>query len=114
MQILDEVLIANECVGEMKAKGRKGIVYKMDLEKAYDYFNWDFLDYVLCQKGLDLNGESCFFGYISSVHYVVLINCTSRGFFGAKWGPKQGDPLSLFLCTMVADILSCLIRRPDL
>lgn len=38
-QILDEILIANECVEEMKAKGRKGIVCKVDLEKEYDNVN---------------------------------------------------------------------------
>lgn len=45
-QILDEILIANECV-DMKAKGGKRIVCKVDLEKAYDRVNWDFLDYVM-------------------------------------------------------------------
>lgn len=50
-QILDEILIANECVEEMKAKGRKDIVCKVDLEKAYDHVNCDFLDYVMELKG---------------------------------------------------------------
>lgn len=34
-QILDEILIANECVEEMKATGGKDIVCKVDLKKAY-------------------------------------------------------------------------------
>lgn len=49
-QILDEILIANECVEEMRTKGRKGIVCKVDLEKDYDHVNWNFLDYVLDKK----------------------------------------------------------------
>lgn len=50
-QILDEILIANECVEEMKSKGVKAIICKVDLEKAYDLVNWDFLEYVLSMKG---------------------------------------------------------------
>lgn len=38
-QILDEILIGNECVEDMKTKGRKGTVCKVDLEKAYDNVN---------------------------------------------------------------------------
>lgn len=52
-------------------------------------------------------------GYISLVHYVILINGTSKGFFHAKRGLKKGDPLSPFLFTLVADNLSCLIKRAE-
>lgn len=33
-QVLDEILIANECVEEMKAKEKKNNVCKVDLEKS--------------------------------------------------------------------------------
>lgn len=38
-QILVEILIANECVTDMRLKKKKGIVCKVDLEKAYDLVN---------------------------------------------------------------------------
>lgn len=42
-QILDSILIANECL-EIKIKtGRAGILIKLDMKKAYDYVSWDFL-----------------------------------------------------------------------
>lgn len=29
---------------------------KINLEKAYDKIDWDFLDFVMARKGLDSNG----------------------------------------------------------
>lgn len=109
-QILDEILIANECVEELKVKKGKGIMCKENLEKAYDQVDWNFLDYVMNKKGFGIKWIA---GCISSVHYAVLINGISKGFFHAKQGLKQGDLLSPFLFTLVSDNLNCLIKRAE-
>lgn len=41
-QILDGILIANECVDGRKKEKTSGLVYKIDFEKAYDRVDWDF------------------------------------------------------------------------
>ena len=46
-QILDPVLIDNECFDSRLRFGEPGLKCKMDLEKAYDHVNWDFLLYML-------------------------------------------------------------------
>lgn len=50
-QSVDGVLIVNECINEMVKNGRSGVLYKLDMEKAYDRVNWDFLDYMLGRFG---------------------------------------------------------------
>ncbi|XP_028080976.1 uncharacterized protein LOC114282492 [Camellia sinensis] len=41
--ILDGVLIANEVVDWWKKSRRKGLILKLDFQKAYDTVNWNFL-----------------------------------------------------------------------
>lgn len=46
-QIMDAILIANECVYTRMYCENPGILCKFDIEKAYDHVNWDFLCGVL-------------------------------------------------------------------
>ncbi|XP_028074729.1 uncharacterized protein LOC114277101 [Camellia sinensis] len=42
-QILDAMFVANECVNSWVRQGNVGIMCKLDIEKAYDIVNWNFL-----------------------------------------------------------------------
>ncbi|GLU09351.1 hypothetical protein SLE2022_262170 [Rubroshorea leprosula] len=56
-QIIDGVVITNEMLNDLKRRRRKGLIFKVDFEKAYDAVDWVFLDFMLKKLGLTLNGE---------------------------------------------------------
>ena len=44
---LIQFFIANECLDSMIRFGEPGVLCKLDIEKAYDHVNWEFLMYLL-------------------------------------------------------------------
>jgi hypothetical protein len=56
--ILEGVVILHETLHEMRRK-RKGIIMKLDFEKAYDKVSWPFLMEVLERKNFPLKWREC-------------------------------------------------------
>lgn len=55
---MDAVMIANESVKSTQRSKIQGLLYKLDIQKAYDYVNWEFLLLILQKWDLDLNGSN--------------------------------------------------------
>ena len=61
--------------------GLPGILCKLDVEKAFDHVNWGFLMQLLEWSGFFAKWRRWIFFCISTVHFSILINDTSYGFF---------------------------------
>ena len=42
-QILDTSLIENQAIDSLLRRNAKGVLCKLDIQKAYDHVNWKFL-----------------------------------------------------------------------
>lgn len=90
---------------------KKGVVIKLDIEKAFDKVDQDFLDAILAAKGFGFIWRKWIRGCISSANYSIIINGRPRGKLIASRGLRQGDPLSPFLFIMVVDVFSRLMSH---
>jgi hypothetical protein len=112
--ITDNVLIAYECfhtIRQQRAK-RPFFALKVDMMKAYDRVEWNFLRGCLQKLGfshtwIDTVMRCC----VTSARYAVRVNGELTDPVIPSRGIRQGDPISPYLFLLCTEGLSCLLQQ---
>ncbi|KAL8156575.1 hypothetical protein AgCh_001610 [Apium graveolens] len=112
--ISDNVLVAFELLHFMKRKnyGSNGeVALKLDVSKAYDRVNWNYLNNRMEQMGFASKWISWIMLCVQTVSYSISFNGSQIGPVNPNRGLRQGDPLSPYLFLLCVEGLSFLLTK---
>ncbi|KAL2252862.1 UNVERIFIED_CONTAM: hypothetical protein Sindi_0080900 [Sesamum indicum] len=102
----DNIMLAQELFSgynQMRLPPRCAL--KVDIRKAYDTVEWDFLLAVLQLFGFPTKFTRWIEECVSTTSFSIGLNGKPHGFFTGARGLRQGDPLSPYLFVLVMEAL---------
>jgi hypothetical protein len=112
--ITDNVITAYECLHFMKknkSKRRAHVALKVDMQKAYDRLEWNYLEAIMLRLGFSPRFVHTVMRGVRSVTFSILFNGAQTKQFKPSRGIRQGDPISPYLFLLAAEGLSCLLKH---
>ena len=99
---------------EQKRGLENEMALKLDMSKAYDRVEWNFLWFILEKFGFDSRWIMWIRELVTTVSYSIIVEAGQPyGFFKPNRGIRQGDPLSPYVFLFCAEGLSFLLHKAE-
>ncbi|KAL9680155.1 hypothetical protein QQ045_018033 [Rhodiola kirilowii] len=112
--ISDNIIAAQELIHYIRTRSRQKVGFfalKLDISKAYDRVEWDFLEVMMRSLGFPVEWISMVMSCTKSVSYVVRVNDLITEEIKPGRGIRQGDPLSPFLFLICSEWLNLKVKE---
>ncbi|GJX71997.1 RNA-directed DNA polymerase, eukaryota, reverse transcriptase zinc-binding domain protein [Tanacetum coccineum] len=111
-QITDNILLTQELLrGYTWKNGPKRVAMKIDIQKAYDTVNWDFLECTLKEFEFPQKMVEWIMVCVRSASFSICVNGERHGYFKGGRGLRQGDPISPYIFTLVMEVFTKIMQK---
>jgi hypothetical protein len=86
---------------------------KLDMMKAYDRVEWDYLESIMLKLGFSRQWVNMVMRGVRSVSFSVLFNGGRTENFNPTRGIRQGHPISSYLFLLAVEELSCFLQHRE-
>ena len=109
--ITDNILLTQELLkGYNCINGPKRMSFKIDIQKAYDTVNWEFIEEIMIKFGFPRQMVDWIMVCITTSKFTICVNGERHGYFKGGRGLRQGDPISPYIFTLVMEMLNLIVK----